>query len=120
MLEILNLTAQEEEALREISKELPEAIWKQDVTFILESCKSGFVLERNGNIGKLYYSDRRSFLRAIATIAEMREKTEYVVRESPNYEILGAMPDASRNAVPTVDDGCRSPQAARNRSSAMR
>lgn len=103
MLEILNLTAQEKEALREISKELSEAIWEQDVTFIIESCKSGFVLERNGNIGKLYYSDRRSFLRAIAAIAEMREKTEYVVRESPNYEILGTMPDASRNAVPTVE-----------------
>ena len=103
MLKFVHLTDDEARAIGEVMKELPKAAKAINATFIVDTCDAGCAVSREGETGRILRSDRRSLLRAVATVAERGEQTEYIVREAPAYEILGAMPDASRNAVPTVE-----------------
>ena len=103
MLKFVNLTEEEARAVNEVFREIPSAAKAINATFIIHDCEKGYALSRRGETGAVWRSDRRSLLRAVATVAEMGEREHYDLREQPAYEILGAMPDASRNAVPTVE-----------------
>lgn len=104
MLSLIGLTPEEKRAVEEVLSGVPEPR-KLTGSFTVGQIgqgKRGFDLSRRGEKGTLLYGDRISLMRAVGRIAVNRDKTEYDVREAPRYDLLGAMPDASRNAVPTV------------------
>ncbi|MBQ8895096.1 MAG: beta-N-acetylhexosaminidase [Clostridia bacterium] len=82
------------EAIREVSKELP-ALSELEGEYTLVPCEKGLKIENN----TVYYGDTRSLLRAVGLLAT----GVTAIEEQPKYEILGAMPDASRNAVQKVE-----------------
>ena len=81
-------------ALQEAVKELP-SLSKMEGTYTLIPCSEGLKITNR----EIHYADLRCLLRAIGLVAT--GVTE--AAEKPNYQILGAMPDASRNAVPKVE-----------------
>ena len=82
------------EAIAEVSKELP-ALAKMEGEYTLLPCEKGLKIEGN----TVFYGDTRSLLRAVGLLATGVTAAE----EHPKYEMLGAMPDASRNAVQKVE-----------------
>ncbi len=89
-------------AINEVLAELPTA-HAMHGSYELKQIDKGLLVEKTGDTGVIGYSDRRSLMRAISVLAEHIDEETVSVAEEPKYTILGAMPDASRNAVPTVD-----------------
>lgn len=81
-------------ALQEAVKELP-SLSKMEGTYTLIPCSEGLKITNR----EIHYADLRCLLRAIGLVATGVTDAA----EKPNYQILGAMPDASRNAVPKVE-----------------
>ena len=81
-------------AIAEVAKELP-ALETLEGEYNLVPCKKGLKIEGN----TVYYGDTRSLLRAVGHLAT----GVTAIEEQPKYGMLGAMPDASRNAVPKVE-----------------
>ena len=77
-------------AIAEVAKELP-ALQAMEGEYTLLPCEKGLKIEGD----TIYYADLRCALRAVGLIAS----GETAIEEQPKYEMLGAMPDASRNAV---------------------
>lgn len=81
-------------AIQEVAKELP-ALQNMEGEYKLIPCEKGLKITAN----EIHYADLRCLLRAVGLVASGVTETA----EEPGYEILGAMPDASRNAVPKVE-----------------
>ncbi len=77
-------------AIAEVAKELP-ALQTMEGEYTLLPCEKGLKIEGN----TVYYADLRALLRAVGLVAT----GVTAIEEQPKYEMLGAMPDASRNAV---------------------
>ncbi len=101
MIKLQIQDAAAEQAAREILSALPVSSFP-DCTFRCRPIEHGLTLSRSGETGEIGYGDRRSLLRAITLIAEHANESRYEIAETPSYELLCAMPDVSRNAVPTV------------------
>lgn len=89
-------------AINEVLSELPHS----DLLcgeYTLVKIANGLEITKTANGGRIGYADTRSLLRAISILSQNRDKTEFYVKETPDYDILGAMPDASRNAVPKIE-----------------
>lgn len=89
-------------AINEVLKELPFSN-ELDFECDLEIIKQGLEVKIDCKKAYLGYSDRRSLLRALSILYTNRKLNEFSVTESPSYNLLGAMPDASRNAVPKIE-----------------
>lgn len=89
-------------AIDEVLKELPCADALHG-TYELKPIEKGLSVEKTGDTGIIGYGDRRSLMRAISVLAEHIDEEQVSVTETPKYSILGAMPDASRNAVPQIE-----------------
>ncbi len=89
-------------AVNEIFKELPNDAFP-DCIFTCESAECGLKVSRNGEKGIIGYADRRSLLRAVTIVAEKKDELQYEISEQPEFDILSAMPDVSRNAIHTLD-----------------
>jgi len=71
--------------------------------YAVEKIENGLYVKKSENENKIGYSDIRSFMRAISIISQHSNEKEFFIKETPKYNLLGAMPDASRNAVPKID-----------------
>ncbi len=89
-------------AISEVLKELPGAEALHG-TYELKPIGNGLSVEKNGDSGVIGFGDRRALMRAVSVLAEHIDEEVVSVTETPKYNTLSAMPDASRNAVPTVD-----------------
>lgn len=94
MIRFLTEDAALKAAIAEVSKELP-ALEKMEGTYALIPCEEGLQI----SAGEIHYADLRSLLRAVGLVASGVKE----ITEKPCYDMLGAMPDASRNAVPKVE-----------------
>lgn len=89
-------------AINEVLKELPHAD-ELDFECEISAITDGLSVSINQNNALIEYSDVRSLMRAISILYANRNRASFSVKEKPAYTLLGAMPDASRNAVPTID-----------------
>ena len=89
-------------AIDEVCQELPLADQLHG-TYELKPIESGLSVEKNGDSGVIEYGDRRSLMRAISVLAEHIDEDTFSVVQEPKYDILGVMPDTSRNAAPKID-----------------
>lgn len=102
MLQFLTADRELVRILEEVVREIPD-YESMSGTVSLYTVDRGLCVEKNGNEIRIGYSDRRSLIRSIGILAERRSDGCYEARENPKYDTLGAMPDASRNAVPKVE-----------------
>lgn len=102
MIHFLDLDNELHLALIEVLREIPNAE-KLSGSFHVKRTGEGIHIYKNNEEGIIEYSDRRSLMRAAAIVAEHAEKEKLDIWEKPSYEILCAMPDVSRNAVPKVE-----------------
>lgn len=82
------------EAIREVAQELP-SLAEMEGEYTLIPCEKGLKIEKN----TICYGDTRSCLRAVGILST----GVTAIEEQPKYEVMGAMPDASRNAVQKVE-----------------
>ena len=89
-------------AVNDAIKELPKNS-ALDGCFDIEKIETGLYVKKSDTCNKIGYSDIRSLMRAISIISQHSGEKELHVQETPKYELLAAMPDASRNAVPKIE-----------------
>ncbi len=86
-------------AIEEIFCELPADRFPS-CTFFCRPVAKGLHVQRSGSTGVIEYCDRRALLRAVTLTAQHKTEEHYDICETPEYDLLCAMPDVSRNAVP--------------------
>ena len=89
-------------AANEAIKELANS---QDICgeYAVEKIEKGLYVKKSETENKIGYSDIRSLMRAISIISQHNNEKDFFIKETPKYDLLGAMPDASRNAVPKIE-----------------
>lgn len=69
----------------------------------VESIKKGLSVRKTEDGYSIGYSTRVSLIRAVGLLVENMDEKQLNIEETPKFDTLGTMPDASRNAILTVD-----------------
>jgi len=72
-----------------------------DIEYIKHMDK-GFIIEKNDQTIKVYYSKRHQIFHSFSYILMNQDQDQYTYQMKPKMDHIGVMIDAARNAVPTI------------------
>ena len=96
------LSPEEIRALQEVMTEADHEICPDGFPVTFEKCEKGVHLVGTAEGATLKYENRNALMRGAGLLCRYAGKTADI-KQTAAYDILGTMPDVSRNAVMTVD-----------------